>query len=97
MPKAVDESERVFKKRVGLRRAPSSSPLPQLKAGMCAVQAEIQHICLFAIHPLDLKRETEEECFNVRLHAHRELAMMPIEPGDLPPPLLSYSANSSLV
>mmetsp|Transcript_39824 Transcript_39824/g.91516 ORF Transcript_39824/g.91516 Transcript_39824/m.91516 type:complete len:422 (+) Transcript_39824:50-1315(+) len=46
-------------------------------------RAEIQYVCNFTIHPFDIKRETEEQCFNVRLTAHRELCMIPIEPGDM--------------
>jgi len=60
MPKAVDESDKGFKKRV-----------------------ETQFVCSFTIHPFDSKREKEEEYIEVRLKAHRELAMMSIEPGDM--------------
>jgi len=46
-------------------------------------RCENQFVCSFPIHPFDPKRENEEDYFEIRLKAHRELPMEPIEPGNL--------------
>jgi len=56
MPKAVDESDRFFKRR-------------------CETYQ------MFTIHPFDPKREDEDK-YDRRLRAHKEVPQVPYEPGD---------------
>jgi len=85
-PRGKSETADQFKQRMAQQAKSKQSILPRAvdesDKGF-KKRIETQFLCAFSIHPFDPKRENEEQYVEVRLKAHRELPMNPIEPGEM--------------